>query len=154
MTRAIETDRVEHLEVAPGALWARLEAVEEYPTWWPWLAAFDGRALRAGEVWAATVSPRLPWRLRVTVTLEEVVAGASVRARLAGDITGPAHLALRPAGGGTDLHLTARLAPASAPLRALTALARPVAQRSHDHVIDRGLDQLRDRVGRWDRMGG
>lgn len=143
MARAILTDRVDPMPVGPEALWARLGDVGAYPGWWPWLRAFDARALRAGETWRATISPPLPWRLTVAIHLEEVVEAERVVARLTGDIAGPARLELRPDPGGTLLALRAELAPAKPALRALAATARPLAQASHDHVIVRALDQLR-----------
>jgi hypothetical protein len=143
---AVETDRREVLPLAPGPLWARFERVGDYPGWWPWLRAFDAEALRRGEVWRCTVSSRLPFRLRFSVTLDEVVAAEAVRARLDGDLTGWARLTLAPCAGGTDLRLTARIAPGRRALRVLTTAAPPVAQRSHDRLISAGLARLHRQV--------
>ncbi|HEX7133147.1 MAG TPA: SRPBCC family protein [Iamia sp.] len=136
------TDRTDAVAVAPARLWAVLEDVRGYPTFWPWLRDFDGRELRAGAAWRGVIDAGGPLRLGVVIHLEEVEPGRCVTARIGGDLTGSARVDLVPDGRGTGLRLTASLLPERADLRALTRWARPLAQASHDRVIARALAQL------------
>lgn len=138
----VVTDRTDVVAVDPGRLWAVLADVGGYPGFWPWLRDFDGRDLRTGACWRGVIDVIGPLRLAVTVQLDEVVAGRSVTAHLAGDLSGTARVELRPDGRGTALRLTAALVPERGALRALTRTARPLAQASHDRVIARALAQL------------
>lgn len=138
----VVTDRTDLVIVDPGRLWAVLADVAAYPAFWPWLQDFDGRDLRAGVRWRGVIDVIGPLGLAVTVHLDEVVAGRSVTAHLAGDLSGTARVELRPDGRGTALRLTAALVPERRTLRALTRVARPLAQASHDRVIARALAQL------------
>jgi len=140
----VRTDRTDVVPVAPAELWDRLAEVPAYPSFWPWLQAFDGRRLAAGEEWHGTIVVAGPSRLAVTIHLDEVVPGRGVQARVAGDLSGRARIDLAPAstGTGTDLHLVATLVPEARALRLLTRWARPLAQASHDRVIGRALRQL------------
>lgn len=146
VTTVVETDRTVVLPAPPGAAWAVLADVPSYPTFWPWLHPFDGRRLAAGEEWRGTISATGPLRLRIGVRIDEVVPERSVHATLSGDLTGTAHITLDEAvsllDGATALRLVAALEPRRPGLRALTRFARPVAQASHDRVIDRALAQL------------
>lgn len=142
----VVTDRTDVVAADPGRLWDLLADVAAYPTFWPWLRRFDGRALAAGETWRGVIAVRGPLRLAVAVHLDEVVAGRSVVAHLGGDLSGRARIDLGPVDGGTALRLAATLVPERRALRALTRAARPVAQASHDRVIARALGQLADHV--------
>lgn len=127
-------------------MWEHLEDVGAYRVWWPWLRSFDAAALRAGEEWRCEVVPLVPRPMRFRLTLTDVVVRRSVAAEVDGDIRGRARFDLHPDGDGSQVHLVSSLEAGSAELRFLSALARPVARRSHDWVIDTGVRQLRDHV--------
>ena len=127
-------------------MWATLEQVERYRSWWPWLRSFDGRALAAGERWACSVQPPLPYRVRFTIELVEVVEADHVTASIGGDVAGTARIDLVPRGTGTELQLTAELRAATRWLGQVERWAHPVARFGHDRIIDHALGQLARRL--------
>ena len=60
----------------PDVVWAALAATGDYPTWWPWLTAFDADGLVAGGRWRCTVRPPLPYSVRFALDLERGRAAA------------------------------------------------------------------------------
>jgi len=145
MGSLVRSDWRERFPLPPAELWARMEAVEEYRSWWPWLRELDARALEAGEVWGCLVQPPLPYRLRFDLTIEEVVPERSVSASVGGDIEGTASLEVTAVDGGSELRLLSALAPRHPVLRAVGTVAGPIAQFGHDWVIDTALRQFRHR---------
>jgi len=118
----------------------------EYTRWWPWLHHLQAEGLVAGDVWSCHIQPPLPYFLRFTIALDEVVPAASARATVAGDITGTAVLTLAPTDdGGSELRLVSDLAPASSVLRAFAVVARPLVVWGHDWVLGEGIRQFRER---------
>lgn len=139
----IRSERRVRFDDAPADLWATLERVGEYPSWWPWLRRFDGSVLEEGARWSCTVQPPLPYRVSFALVLRDLEPGRSVAADLTGDIAGTAQLHLTAADdGGTDLHLVSELAPMRPMLRALSRLASAIPRYGHDQILDRGLAQF------------
>ena len=68
----LRSDRQYRFEVGLDELWSRLQDVDSYPQWWPWLREFDGTDLVAGAAWHCTVQPPLPYRVRFVVHLDTV----------------------------------------------------------------------------------
>jgi len=145
-SRPIRTDRRTRIDAPPDQVWATLVRVDRYQAWWPWLRSFDARALVAGDRWACTVQPPLPYRVRFTIELESIDTCTCVTALVGGDIEGPARIELAPEGAGTVLVLTAELKAARRWLRTLERWAHPVARFGHDQIIDRALADLASRV--------
>ena len=115
-----------------------------YTTWWPWLRRLDAVGIVEGDDWDCHVQPPLPYALRFTITIGEVVEGRSVRATVAGEIVGTARVELSPAGdAATIVHFVSDLAPAGGPLRAFATIARPLVAWGHDWVISQGIRQFR-----------
>jgi len=142
----IRSDRCFTFDQAAAEVWAAMACTSEYTRWWPWLRRLEATGLVAGDVWSCHIQPPLPYFLRFTVTLDEVVGGEYVRASVAGDITGTAAFTLAPtADGGSVARLVSDLAPASSVLRAFAAVARPVVVWGHDWVIAEGVLQFRAR---------
>ena len=58
-------------DVSPDQLWDRIEEVDQFEGWWPWLTDFrlDGGGLSAGSVLYGVVNPPLPYRMRISVEL-------------------------------------------------------------------------------------
>jgi hypothetical protein len=139
----VRSDRRYRFGVPPEALWPVLTAVEQYRTWWPWLRRFDGGPFAAGERWSCLVQPPLPYSLRFSIALHEVVPCRLATAAIEGDITGEARLELSATDDGCEARLVSHLAPANQLLRAIATVARPVAQLGHDWVLDTGLRQFR-----------
>lgn len=123
-------------------VWIALGATDQYRRWWPWLRRFEARGLVTGDSWRCEVKPPLPYALRFTVDLDEVVAPRSIAATIAGDIGGTARLVLAQHDDVCEIRLTSELAPRSRTFGVLAALARPLVQRGHDWVLDTGAAQF------------
>jgi hypothetical protein len=136
------TDERRAFTLPADELWAQISSVGQYQRWWPWLEAFDGTCFEVGETWWCTVRTPLPYRVRFSVTLDEVVPGRSVTTTIGRDLDGTAAVAIRPVGDGSEMHLTARLRPSRSLLRAVSVIAPPVARFGHDRVITAGLRQF------------
>lgn len=141
-----ETDRRYELPVSPTDLWAALGRVDRYRSWWPWLRDFDARDLAGDEVWDCLVQPPLPYRVRFSVHLDEVVAPSTVRASITGDVVGHARLEITEQPHGCDARLVSHLEPGNPLLRAVARVAAPVVRYGHDWVLDTGARQFIDRA--------
>jgi uncharacterized protein YndB with AHSA1/START domain len=147
----IRSQRREAFPVPPAEVWAAMGRVDAFRRWWPWLHRFEAAGLAPGETWTCEVRPPVPYSLTFTVTLDDVVPLERVRATIAGDVEGRAELALwaveepgRPA--GCEVTFSSWLAPGNPVLRAVAAVARPVARFGHDWVLDVGGRQFRERA--------
>lgn len=149
----VTSDRRFRFEAGSAAVWAAVTRVDHYRAWWPWLREFDGTQFAEGVRWRCAVRPPLPYTVHLAVTLVEVVAGRSVRARVDGDVVGWAHLTLGDtpiggaedgvaAGAGCELRLVSRLTPERPLLRALSIAAPPVARFGHDRVLTTGAHRF------------
>ncbi len=146
----VRSDRWFDFPVGPAALWSALTAVDRYRSWWPWLRRFDGVAFTEGARWRCVVRAPLGYPVRFDVILDEVVAGRTAVATVAGDIAGHARLdvvtdADADAGGGSRLHLQSTLASERWLLRIVARVAPPVARFGHDRLLDTGVRQFRRR---------
>jgi len=141
----VRSERRHRFAVAPDELWAAMTSVEDYRRWWPWLRGFEGSFVE-GDRWECEVQPPLPYALKFSLRLEEVVAPRFVTATVHGDIIGHAAIDITPTGDGSDLRLVSVLAPANGMLRAIARVARPVVRFGHDWVLDTGVRQFRKRA--------
>lgn len=142
----IRSDQHHCFDVSPGELWAAMERVDQYRTWWPWLRHLDASILADEEVWAALVRPPLPYRLRFDLRLHSVEAPHGVSADVSGDIVGTARIEITPTMAGCSLHVVSDLAPANGVLRSVMRMAPRVARFGHDWVLTTGLRQFKDRA--------
>ncbi|MGN6693727.1 MAG: SRPBCC family protein [Aquihabitans sp.] len=142
----MRSDRRVVLDASPAQVWATLEQVDRYRSWWPWLRRLEAERLAAGEAWRCTVTPSLPYRVAFDVLLDEVAEETTVAATVRGDVVGAARIDLAPDGDGTALRLTADLQAANPWLRRLERWAPPVARVGHDQIIDGALAQLAQQV--------
>lgn len=148
----IRSERRYAFPVTPAELWAAMGRVDAYRQWWPWLHRFStGRAeggLVAGAVWQCEVHPPVPYSLTFAISLDEVVAAERVRATVTGDVVGCAEVDLWPVDAGDPagcgVRFTSRLSPGNRMLRAVAAVARPVARFGHDWVLDQGGRRFRE----------
>ena len=131
----IRSRRTFAVPLAPAPLWERMGSVQEFQTWWPWLRHFSGGPPVTGASWACTVRPRVPYRVRFVVHLDDVVAEQRIRATVSGDVRGTALVELEPAPAGTVLTLSSSLEPRRRLLRTVGLLAPPVARWGHDWVL-------------------
>ena len=142
----VRSDRRWHFAVDPPTLWSAMTDVESYRSWWPWLARLDAGGFDVGERWSCTVQPPLPYTLRFTIRLDDVVVGRRAAATIAGDIAGTAEVTVEPDGDGSAVRLVSALAPANPFLRGVARFARPVVKLGHDWVLDTGAAQFRHRA--------
>lgn len=142
----VRSDRRHVFGQERAKVWEAMGRVEEYRRWWPWLRTFEAEALRAGDVWECTVQPPLPYSLRFSIALGEVVPSESVRATVSGDVTGTAELELSDVAEGCAVRLRSNLSPTNPLLRGVALVARPVARFGHDWVIDTGSRQFAERA--------
>jgi uncharacterized protein YndB with AHSA1/START domain len=138
----LDSERRYRFAVAPDALWSAIADTSAYRGWWPWLTSFDAAGLVAGEEWRCAVRPPLPYTLRFSIHLDEVVPTTLVTAHLTGDITGPARLDLEEDDGGCAVRLSSRLQPSNPAFGFIAAIARPLVRRGHDWVLDTGAGQF------------
>lgn len=141
-----ETDRCYQLPVPPADLWSALERVEDYREWWPWLRRFDAVALTDDEIWHCLVQPPLPYRVRLDLTLEEVLPPRRIHASISGDIIGTATVEISDRDGGSEARLVSCLEPGNGLLKVVSRLAAPVSRFGHDWVLDSGARQFIDRA--------
>jgi len=142
----IRSDRRFTFDLPPDRVWEAMGRTSAFKEWWPWLRQFEATGLVVGDIWTCHIEPPLPYDLRFTVTLEEVVSGQSARALVAGDIVGTAALTLAAdEHGGCEARLLSDLAPSSGVLAAFAVVARPLVVWGHDWVIAEGVRQFRDR---------
>ena len=142
----IRSDRRFAFDRPPPEVWAAMARTDAYTRWWPWLRRLDATGLVEGDVWTCHIQPPLPYFLRFTITLDEVVQGELARATIAGDIVGTAEFSLAPTDDGrSEGRLVSDLAPSSPVLRAFALVARPLVVWGHDWVLDEGVRQFQAR---------
>lgn len=136
--------------VAPEEVWTAIEDVRRFPRWWSWLRDFeaDGHRLEPGLVMRARVVPPVPYAMRLTVEIDEVTPGRRVRARVAGDLTGPACLRLTRTDDGCELSVGWRVEMRRPAMRAAARLSRPVLIWGHDRLVENTVRRFRQRIDR------
>lgn len=138
----MRSDRTYEFPAEPDVIWARLDRVEDYRMWWPWLRHLEANQLKTGETWDCVIKPPVPWSIRVLVEITEAVPARLISARVTGDVAGEGQLDLQPHAGGSELRIRSRLAPSSPVLRAAAYLAAPLSRFGHDWVLDTGSRQF------------
>jgi hypothetical protein len=138
----LASDRRYSFAVDVDELWAAVADIDRYPHLWPWLKQFEARGLIAGDTWRCVVRPPLPYSVRFTIELEQVVGPSHVTATVAGDIVGTARLDFEPTADGSTIRLTSTLAPNGRAFALIATLMRPVVSRGHDWVLDTGAAQF------------
>jgi hypothetical protein len=146
----VRSDRRYRFAVDNETLWSAIEATEDYCQWWPWLRRLNAKGLIEGDRWDCVVQPPLPYSLRFTISLDEVVPARLAVASIDGEIKGHARLEIDPItdgdGEGCHARLISYLSPANGMLRTVARVARPIAQFGHDWVLDNGARQFRARA--------
>lgn len=151
-TPSIRSTRRQGFAVSTDDLWSALTSVERYRDWWPWLTRFDADGFATGSSWSCAVRPPLGYTLSFDIVLDEVTEGARVAARVSGDLVGTASLEVRALADpahpalASEVVLRSDLAAHGLVVRALSTVARPVAVRGHDWILDTGLAQFEQRA--------
>lgn len=139
-------DRSWVFRVEPAEFWATVTRTGEFQRWWPWLRRLDAPDLVAGARADCVVRAPIPYTLRFTVILEEVVPERLVDASVVGDLRGPARLEVAGHPEGTEARLAWRMELRKPLLRRAARVARPVMEWGHDWVVGTGVDQFQRRA--------
>ncbi len=134
----IDFRRSYRFPVPPATVWTSIEEVDRFPTWWGWLGQFRvlGDGLAAGSVLEGTVSPPLPYRMHVRVTLDRCLPAERIDATVGGDLTGHALLSLAPADDGSDVAVAWTIEMHQRAMRAVARVAHPLLRWGHDRVVE------------------
>lgn len=129
-------------------LWDVLERTDEFPRWWPWLRELSGEGLVPGGRTECVVRAPIPYTLRFTVAVREVLPGRLVDAVVEGDLAGPARLEVDAAGDGPGsvVRLAWDMELCRPVLRAAARVGRPVMEWGHDWVVANGVEQFVQRA--------
>ena len=139
-------DRTWSFAVAPEELWGVLNRTDQYVTWWTWLREFEADEIRTGTTARCTIQAPLPYALRCTVRVDEVVPACVVATTVGGDLRGPARLELARVGDGSTARLVWSLELGNPVLAQLARVGRPLMSWAHDVIVATGVDQFRRRA--------
>ena len=139
-------------------MWTALTRTGDYQRWWPWLREFSGDGLVPGGRTTCVVRAPVPYTLRFTVAVTELVPGERIEALVDGDVTGPARLDISAIGArrrASQVRLAWEVELQRPMLRAAATVGRPVMEWGHDWVVSTGFEQfcrkaLRVQVGHDD----
>jgi hypothetical protein len=136
--------------LTPELLWARMEEVDQFEGWWPWLTEFrlDGDGLAEGSVLRGVVTPPLPYRMRLAVALGRCDRPHAIDATIGGDLTGEARLRIRGDGAGSLVDMAWTIEVHQPVMRVAARLGRPVLQWGHDRVVEMTVAGFRRRIQR------
>jgi len=140
--RPFSFDRTFMFAVAPDDLWAVILRTDDFPRWWPWLRALSGDGLVPGGRSACVVRAPVPYTLRFTVAVQDLVPGRLVDAVVDGDLAGPARLEVGADGAGSVARLAWEMELCRPMLRAAARFGRPMMEWGHDWVVANGVEQF------------
>jgi carbon monoxide dehydrogenase subunit G len=134
--------------LTPDELWNRMEDVDQFERWWPWLTEFrlDGNGLAEGSILQGVVTPSLPYRMRLRIELGRCDRPHAVDATVAGDLTGDARLRIRPEGEGSTVAVAWTIEVRQPVMRVAARVGRPVLQWGHDRVVETTVARFRRRI--------
>jgi uncharacterized protein YndB with AHSA1/START domain len=134
----IDFHRSYRFPVPPAVVWSSIEDVEHFPAWWGWLGHFRvvGDGLKAGSVLDGTVTPPLPYRMHVQVTLDRSLPPERIEATVGGDLTGDALLTLTPVDSGSEVTVAWTIEMRQRAMRAVARVAYPLLRWGHDRVVE------------------
>jgi hypothetical protein len=95
-----------------------------------------GDGLKAGSVLEGTVTPPLPYRMRVQVTIDRCRPRERIDATVRGDLTGHAVLTLAPVDAGSEVAVTWTIEMRQRAMRAVARVAHPLLRWGHDRVVE------------------
>jgi len=135
-------------EVKPEELWERIEEVDQFERWWPWLSEFwlEGSGIEAGTILHGVVTPPLPYRMRLQIELVEAVRPKAVDAVIGGDLRGQATLRLHADGEATRAEAAWEVEMLRPSMRLASRIGRPLLQWGHDRVVETTVSGFRRRI--------
>jgi len=115
--------------------------------WWPGVRIEAAPvALAAGERLRMTVRSPLGYRLRIALTIDDVVPGSALAASSRGDLQGSGRMELHDDGAGTAVAFSWDVITRVRWMNATAPFLRPAFVAAHSAVMSRGERGLRDRV--------
>lgn len=135
-------------ELTPDQLWDRIGEFDQFESWWPWLSDFsvEGGGLQVGSILHGSVTPPLPYRMDVRVELVDCERPSAITATIGGDLTGDAHLCLRPEAKSTVAEVDWTIEMHQPAMRLASRIGHPVLQWGHDRVVEMTVAGLRRRI--------
>ena len=132
----------------PDRVWEAIRSVESLSDLWSWLHVVDATEaeLSSGVRLDGVVSPPIPWQMRVSVRMDEVVPGERIHATVSGDLRGPARLRILPEGSGSTVAVAWCMAMQQPAMRVAARVSRRPLVWGHDQVVATTIRSLRDRV--------
>jgi uncharacterized protein YndB with AHSA1/START domain len=146
----IDFHRSYRFEASPEELWAAIERTDRFEGWWSWLSdlTFERGGLVSGGLLRGTVSPPLPYRMRVEVDLVRCERPHAIDAEVRGDLQGPASLRIAAVAGGAQVETTWTLEMMQRAMRLASRVAHPLLRIGHDAVVDVTVSSFRRHLRR------
>jgi len=134
--------------LAPEAMWERMEHLDQFARWWPWLQEYrlEGGGLASGSVLHGVVVPPLPYRMRIRVELTRCEPPGVIDAIISGDLEGEAHLRIRADGTRSRVEVAWTVETMQRPMRLASRFGRPLLQWGHDRVVEMTVAGFRRRL--------
>lgn len=129
----------------PRQVFDTMAQVDDFPAWWRWLRDYEieGGGLHPGGVLRGLVVPPIPYTFHVSIHVDHIEPGSSIRARLRGDLDGDAQVWLVDHPVGCELTIRWDVEMRKPSMRAAAKVARPLLVWGHDHVIEVAVDRFR-----------
>lgn len=132
------------VDAPPDRVWAAVEdAAAGRSRWWQAFRIEDPAALESGARIEAVVRAPVGYRLRIGLTIADVVPGRLITARSSGDLLGDGRLEIAPRGSGSVLRFHWDVAIRKPWMRAASPILRPVFRAAHALVMRAGERGLR-----------
>jgi carbon monoxide dehydrogenase subunit G len=134
--------------LSPEAMWERMENLDQFARWWPWLQEYrlEGGGLAPGSVLHGVVVPPLPYRMRIRVELTRCEPPGVIDAIVSGDLEGEAHLRIRSDGTRSRVEVAWTVEMMQRPMRLASRFGRPLLQWGHDRVVEMTVAGFRRRL--------
>ena len=144
------------LPASPVDVWATVERVECFESWWGWLREFhvEGGGLVVGAVLHGVIVPPLPYRMRLRVELHECIPARRIEASVHGDLEGSARIVLEPEGHGTRASVDWTIEMMQRPMRIAARFGHPLLRWGHDRVVDATVAGFRRHLAARPASGG
>jgi carbon monoxide dehydrogenase subunit G len=153
LSRPVFDYRHEFEFTIPAAeVWAGIERVDQFESWWPWLQEFrvDGSPLGVGSVLHGVVVPPLPYRMRLRVELTRCERPEGIYAIVSGDLEGEATLRVKSQGTRSVVEVAWTVEMMQRPMRLASRFGRPLLQWGHDRVVEITVAGFRRRLNAAD----
>ncbi len=134
--------------LTPAAMWERMEHLDQFESWWPWLQEYrlEGGGLAPGSVLHGVVVPPLPYRMAIRVELTRCEQPGVIDALVGGDLEGEAHLRVRAEGIRSRVEVAWTVEMMQRPMRLASRFGRPLLQWGHDRVVEATVAGFRTRL--------